>query len=66
MIEMPPLPILWLPSRPAIIAPAPVARPRAAVLPGLVAAIAAAASQTFTVVEGSNTGANAGGTGATN
>jgi hypothetical protein len=35
-------------------------------LPGMVAAMGGAAFQTFPVVEGSNTGANAGGTGASN
>jgi hypothetical protein len=63
MIELPPLPTLWLPSRPAIVEPAHIVEPRLAMLPGLVPAIAAAAFQTYPVVEGSNTGANAGGTG---
>jgi hypothetical protein len=64
MIELPPpSPMLWLPPKPAVIEPLRVVHPRLAVLPGMVAAIAAAESQTFPVIEGSNTGANAGGTG---
>jgi hypothetical protein len=67
MIEMPPpLPTLWLPPKPAIIEPARIAQRRVAMLPGMVMPIASGASTAFPVIEGSNTGANAGGTGASN
>jgi hypothetical protein len=67
MIELPPpSPMLWLPPKPAIIEPLRIVHPRLAVLPGMMAAIAPGASTAFPVIEGSTTGANAGGTGAAN
>jgi hypothetical protein len=58
--------MLWLPPKPAIIELLRVAHLRLAVLPGMTAAIAPGASTAFPVIEGSTTGANAGGTGASN